>query len=87
MNQPKSLTTFEQLPDNAYIRLRQLVGTVLPFSSATVWRFCRTGAFPPPVRLSAGITAWRVGDIRQWLKDPARFRAAGLTTGQSRTKS
>lgn len=76
MNQPKSLATFEQLPDSAYIRLRQLVGTVLPFSSATVWRYCRTGAFPPPVRVSAGITAWRVGDIRQWLRDPARFKAA-----------
>ena len=76
MNQPKSLATFEQLPDSAYIRLRQLVGTVLPFSSATLWRYCRTGAFPPPVRVSAGVTAWRVGDIRQWLRDPERFKAA-----------
>jgi prophage regulatory protein len=74
MRQPKSLIAFEHLPDSAYIRLRQLVGTVLPFSSATLWRKCRRGEFPPPVRLSAGITAWRVGQIRLWLEDPTRFQ-------------
>lgn len=74
MHQPKSPIAFEHLPDGAYIRLRQLVGTVLPFSSATLWRKCRRGEFPPPVRVSAGVTAWRVGQIRLWLEDPAQFQ-------------
>jgi len=87
MKQPKSLADFEQLPDSAYIRLRQLVGTVLPFSSATVWRRCRIGAFPPPVRLSAGITAWRVGAIRQWLKDPTQFQVPQRVRKQGRRLS
>jgi prophage regulatory protein len=74
MNQPKSPITFEQLPDSAYIRLRQLVGAVLPFSSATLWRKCRRGEFPPPVRMSAGVTAWQVGQVRVWLKDPIKYQ-------------
>jgi predicted DNA-binding transcriptional regulator AlpA len=75
MRQPKLPIAFEHLPDSAYIRLRQLVGSVLPFSSATLWRKCRRGEFPPPVRLSAGVTAWRVGQIRLWLEDPIGFKA------------
>ncbi|WP_424540839.1 helix-turn-helix transcriptional regulator [Simplicispira metamorpha] len=27
----------------------------------------RDQSFPAPVRLGAAITAWKVGDIRQWL--------------------
>ncbi|MEY3664410.1 MAG: hypothetical protein RLZZ153_592 [Pseudomonadota bacterium] len=74
MHQPKSPIAFEQLPDSAFIRLRQLVGAVLPFSSATLWRKCRRGEFPPPVRVSAGVTAWRVGEIRRWLKNPTQYQ-------------
>lgn len=78
MNQPISVVTFDHLPDSAYIRLRQLVGTVLPFSPATLWRKCRRGEFPAPVRVSEGITAWRVDEIRLWLEDPAHFKARRL---------
>lgn len=70
-----TLTTFDQLPDAAYIREAQLVqspkrpGTpaVLPFSSPTLWRKVNAGTFPKPVKLSARVTAWQVGAIRQWL--------------------
>jgi prophage regulatory protein len=79
---------FHQLPDDALIRLYLLFAWgLIPFSASTLWRKCRSGAFPPPVRVSAGITAWRVGDIRQWLKDPQRFRAAGLSAKQLGVKS
>lgn len=70
---------FHQLPDDALIRLCLLVAWgLIPFSTSTLWRKCRQGEFPPPVRVSAGVTAWRVGQIRIWLKDPACFRADGL---------
>lgn len=36
------------------------------FSSATFWRMIRDGRFPAPVRLSAGVTAWRLEDIEAW---------------------
>jgi len=70
---PKS--AFDLLPDDGYVRERQLVASakypgepfVLPFSSATLWRKVKEGSFPGPRKLSARITCWRVGDIRAWL--------------------
>lgn len=76
MRQPKSPIAFEQLPDSAYIRLRQLVGAVLPFSSATLWRKVRSQQFPAPTKISAAITAWQVGQVRKWLENPTDFRAS-----------
>lgn len=59
---------FDDLPDLAMIQLRQLLNYgVIPFSAATIWRKCRSGEFPTPIKISAGITAWRVGDIREYL--------------------
>lgn len=71
---------FDRLPDSAFLRLKQLVlprkssnssFAILPFSSATVWRKVAEGTFPSPVRLSAGVTAWVVGDVRRWLSEQA----------------
>lgn len=61
-------TTFDALPDVAMIQLRQLLSfKVVPFSATTIWRKCRSGEFPSPIKVSTGITAWRVGDIRAYL--------------------
>lgn len=68
-------SAFDGLADSALLREAQLVpsrkrpnGTpILPFSSSTLWRRVRDGSFPAPLKLSAGVTAWRVGDVRQWL--------------------
>lgn len=63
-----SIGNFQNLPDEAYIRLKQLMlMQVLPYSATTIWRLCRNGKFPHPIKVSAGITAWRVGDIRNYL--------------------
>lgn len=63
---------FDLLPDSAFLRERQLLQSkggyaLLPFSSGSLWRFVREGKFPKPVKLSGNITAWRVGDVREWL--------------------
>ena len=47
-----------------------------PFSTSTIWRKNIRGKFPAPVNISKSITVWRVGQIRQWLIDPARFQQA-----------
>ena len=70
-----AIPSFDELPDSALVRQSQLVRdhkhptrpTPLPFSAATLWRKVRDQSFPAPVRLGAAITAWKVGDIRQWL--------------------
>jgi prophage regulatory protein len=62
---------FNSLPDCALLRQRQLL-TVVPFSSATLWRRVQAGTFPQPVRLEGGrVTAWTWGSVRAWLVDQA----------------
>ena len=63
---------FESLPDSALLREKQLIQggggyELLPFSPQTLWRLSREGRFPKPQKLSGNITAWRVGDVREWL--------------------
>ena len=68
-------STFDNLPDTGYIRQWQLIPAVVPFSSATLWRKCKAGNFPKPVKLSERVTAWRVGDIRQFLDAQSKVAA------------
>ncbi len=59
------------------IRLRLItVWRLVPFSTSTLCRKNRRGTFPARVNVSMSITAWRVGQIRQWLIDPGRFQQA-----------
>lgn len=60
-------STFDTLPATGFIRQAQLIPDVVPISSATLWRRCKAGEFPKPVKLSERVTAWRVGDVRAWL--------------------
>ena len=74
------IPSFDELPDSALVRQSQLVRdpkhptrpAPLPFSPATLWRKVREGTFPAPVRLGAAITAWKVGDVRAWLRAQAQ---------------
>lgn len=68
-------STFDAMPDGAYIREAGLVASPkrpgapvpLPFSAPTLWRKVRELTFPAPVRLSERVTAWKVGEVRGWL--------------------
>ena len=71
-------SSFDALPDSAFVRLNQLLAGVLPFSASTTWRKVRSGQFPQPVKVSCQVTAWRVGDVRRWLADPQRYVAANI---------
>jgi predicted DNA-binding transcriptional regulator AlpA len=65
---------FECLPDSAFIRQKQLYNLrIVPFSPATLWRKVKDGSFPAPIRISSQIIAWRLGDIRLWLRDPVKW--------------
>lgn len=64
---------FQDLPDEALIRLRQMLELhVVPYSASTLWRQCKSKNFPRPIKVSAGVTAWRVGDIRQHFSEIER---------------
>ena len=65
-------STFDNLPDTGYIRQAQLIPAVVPFSSATLWRKCKAGHFPKPIKLSERVTAWNCGAVRSWLDAQAK---------------
>ena len=50
-----------------FLRESELVPSIVPFSSSTLWRLVRDGAFPRPVRLSRNVIAWRVDDVHLWI--------------------
>jgi prophage regulatory protein len=59
---------FDLLSDDAFLRKKQLLALQLaPYSSSTLRRKCQTNDFPHPIKISKGISAWRVGDIRKHL--------------------
>ena len=76
---PDTAPSFDDLPDTALARQAQLVWsplrpqtpTPLPFSATTLWRLVRAGKFPAPLKLTGGMTAWRVSDVRRWLEQAA----------------
>ncbi len=73
---PTYIPSFDALPDSAFIRESQLVQSPkrpttpapLPFSGPTLWRMVKSGKFPKPLKLSSRVTAWKVGDVRDWIK-------------------
>ncbi|MCU6498916.1 AlpA family phage regulatory protein [Rugamonas sp. A1-17] len=58
--------TIQQIPQIGFIRQPQVL-LIASFSATTLWRKCRSGQFPKPVRLSANVSAWRVEDVRAWV--------------------
>jgi prophage regulatory protein len=56
------------LPESGYVRQSQLIPSIFPFSSATLWRKVKAGTFPKPIKLGPRITAWRVEDIRDLIE-------------------
>lgn len=59
--------TTGDLPATGFIRQSQLIPTIVPFSSATLWRKVKAGTFPAPVKLSERVTAWPVESVRAWM--------------------
>ena len=75
---------FDDLPDAAMIQIRNLVHyKVLPYSATTIWRKCRSNEFPKPIKVSKGITAWRVGDIRSYLLEISSLKVDSTHRGSN----
>lgn len=66
----EALRNFDALPDSAYVRLPVVTG-VFACSPATVWRRVKKGTLPTPRKLSEGVTAWNVGELRKALRGEA----------------
>lgn len=66
MGIPREFDQALVLPATGFVRQRLLLRFV-PFSKSTLWRRVKAGDFPAPVKLSTGITAWKVEDVRSWI--------------------
>ncbi|HEY9268668.1 MAG TPA: AlpA family phage regulatory protein [Methylotenera sp.] len=60
---PNALANFDLLPDSAYIRLPVMKG-LFGVSAASIWRGCKNGTIPKPVKLTERTTAWSVKSVR-----------------------
>jgi predicted DNA-binding transcriptional regulator AlpA len=56
------------LPDDAFVRIGQIVPDLIPVSAATWRRMVADGRAPEPVRTSPQVVVWHVGKLRQWLR-------------------
>ena len=67
---PDALRNFDALPDSANVRL-PVVCVLFGISAATAWRWVKKCALPAPRKLSEGVTAWNVGELRRALNGEA----------------
>ena len=61
---PGGVKHFDELPDEAFVRLpvvRALNGDV---AASTIWRWVKDGRFPRPEALGPNTSAWNVGKLR-----------------------
>ncbi len=49
------------------IKGKWIVPPIIPVGKTTWWEGVKAGIYPKPIKLSAGITVWRVEDIRSFL--------------------
>ena len=63
---PEELAAFSALPNEAYVAEPTVVG-LTSTSPATVWRMCRDGRLPQPVKIAARAVRWNVGELRKAL--------------------
>jgi predicted DNA-binding transcriptional regulator AlpA len=52
------------------LRINEL-SVLLSVHPQTLWRWSRDGRLPKPIKISAGVTAWRSVDVERWLSAKA----------------
>jgi predicted DNA-binding transcriptional regulator AlpA len=66
------------LPETGFLRLPYIIGdanacppipAIIPVSKSTWWAGVKSGRFPKPIKLGPRITAWRVEDIRDLIRE------------------
>lgn len=62
----------KQLPETGFLRIRQIIGDkkagtppLVPIGRTAWWTGIKQGIYPAGVKLSPGVTVWRVEDIKK----------------------
>lgn len=75
MQQAQRTTQQTQLSSNldgivahlpALVREKQLRTDFVKIAHGTLWDWVAKSTFPPPVKLSSGVTAWKRSDLQAW---------------------
>jgi hypothetical protein len=68
----------QQTLETGFLRVSQIVGNpkrglapIIPVSKTTWWQGVKSGKFPKPLKLSQGVTVWRIEDIRALIEGGA----------------
>ncbi|HGC5726844.1 TPA: helix-turn-helix transcriptional regulator [Legionella pneumophila] len=65
------------LPSEGFVREKQIIGDakakppiipIIPVSKSAWWAGVKSGLYPQPLKLSPGVTVWRVEDIRKLIE-------------------
>jgi prophage regulatory protein len=51
-------------------------------SRTTLWRWCRQGRFPKPLKLGPNRRGWRRSELRAWARDPEGWAARAAKAGE-----
>lgn len=71
---PSHQSTGSTQPSNPqFVRQPTVLHEWNPVSPATLWRQIKVGSFPKPLKLSQGVTAWRLADLIVWASDPVSY--------------
>ncbi|ORC50188.1 AlpA family transcriptional regulator [Burkholderia sp. A27] len=66
---------FAEEDESLAILRRSQVEAKTGLSRSTIYKRMRDGTFPSAIPLGGRMVGWRVADIDQFLKNPARYRA------------
>ena len=88
----EQITSKITLPETGFLRLPNIIGdatasppipAIIPVSKSTWWAGVKSGRFPKPIKLGPRITAWRVEDIREFIRDsPEAVHGTGIEGGE-----
>ena len=60
------------LPPEALLRINDVLALV-GLRRSSIYGLIRQRKFPPPTKLTATASAWRLSEVRRWLADPPNW--------------
>ena len=62
------------MPEIGFLRLHQVL-KIIPVSASKWWDGVSKGEYPKPIKISTGVTAWRVADIKKLCEEIEQLNA------------
>lgn len=73
MRNTSDMKAIDALPDDSFIRLKQVL-ELIPVSRSTFYAGQKRGLYPKPISIGPRARGYRVGAIKAWLRNPELWR-------------